>query len=767
MKGGNIVEAVFYLQALIVLTFAIFLAAHKKIQTTTIILCILSLIAATALVHMSIKFLPLKSSIEWVFAVEFLVLTGLAGYAVYRNKPFWKNEKQQLPIILVEAVFLNFLLTWFVEVQTTTQSLPDAARVALNTTLSFLGGDSNHYFALLNGLSSACLTGTYRALGTVFVLMPALAAANILVIAGSLRSVLKIWSCALQLEPNIYVFSDLNENSLFLARSIHDNRMKKAGHKDASALQKIKGFLERRNRKEPVFFFLRCKKNSTELDADTRELLTAVHGQLFNGTETEFIHFSTGLAKNIRAFFFFSPEPNQNFNRAKDLLTEIPKEKNKDNKQREIFVLSDQPSGPLMIDSLRQYANPQGKNQNHLKIHLLDPCRSLCYHLLRKAPLFLSGQKKNTIMILGMGHFGTEFMRAATSFCVMNGWETSFYLWDRNITRQLSRFSLRAPYWKDDVDFSTKEIDVETTGFLEEYQVVSPYVSYLVIALGNDELNLQTTLLLGEFYLRARWKGRGPIAAPLICVRLKDPQKKEVLNQWYESNQLKEPGKSNQVSSRIEQCFRLHVFGCEDESEFSENILIPRNVWKAAEGLNNTHSDSNVSQDYDVPNEYKRRSSIACVSHAIYHVASRVPTEEDLKKTFGVSSEVNDNVLSVLDKYSCCCDEEKEAKAEHQRWMNYVRSEGMQYAELSVVRSYLSHTKNHVDAQAKLTPCLVPYEELGDLSGKINNLYQETSTSDNKKMQVQIKDFREMDRKAVRDAESIMEEIWKLSETQE
>jgi hypothetical protein len=116
-----------------------------------------------------------------------------------------------------------------------------------------------------------------------------------------------------------------------------------------------------------------------------------------------------------------------------------------------------------------------------------------------------------------------------------------------------------------------------------------------------------------------------------------------------------------------------------DRETFAEDTLLDRKLWNAAlrlrhylSGNTPTKTDENALTPF--LSEYERRSSIAAVSFAKYY-----PIKD--KST---------NYIS-----------------EHQRWMAYSYSEGMQYIEPEHAEKIIhSPIHQHRDTVAGLTPCL-------------------------------------------------------------
>jgi hypothetical protein len=71
------------------------------------------------------------------------------------------------------------------------------------------------------------------------------------------------------------------------------------------------------------------------------------------------------------------------------------------------------------------------------------------------------------------------------------------------------------------------------------------------------------------------------------------------------------------------------------------------------------------------------------------------------------------------------------AKAEHERWEYYSRSEGMRRIDVKIAKKILKEKKHHSDPIAQLTPCMIDMEKLGLL---YHDLYPDNERENNKRI---------------------------------
>ena len=219
------------------------------------------------------------------------------------------------------------------------------------------------------------------------------------------------------------------------------------------------------------------------------------------------------------------------------------------------------------------------------------------------------------------------------------------------------------------------ELDAETDQL--DTLIYSRQFHYILVALGDDERNIRVASRLKRFYRRSHWNYKArkqarlpcaPDIQPQICANIEDSIKHDYTQKlWAEASQ-RDNAKSWDKG--------LHIFGGLDQV-FTPKVLMPRSLWAAARfihrKLNSMESDEHLNWG-----EYERRSSLACAVRAEYLVAS------------------NSTAFPA-----------KLADTEHLRWMAYVRSEGLRYADTNLVDVYYDRDNGrHVDILGKLTPCL-------------------------------------------------------------
>ena len=530
------------------------------------------------------------------------------------------------------------------------------------------------------------------------------------------------------------IFSQVEENSIWLAESMM-----------------YEG--ENRNvRMDRRVIFLRTE--SERLSPEYSGKIRKIKARTYPYTEADFLRIHWGLRKKRLRFFFLSSNTEINFSRMKMFLEEVEadklfskplfvnkKKQEEDEKngyfQQELYLLSETDSAPLLIDHLRKDLCKSWENNKdvymrksvfiHTDLRLLDRYRTVMYDLLQQKPLYeCTDGKKIRVLVLGLGRVGKAFFRAAVSFCAMADYETFFYIRDKEIDKQWHDLLLQYPQCDEGIQVDRNSMNVESEELLtlldQAVRNGKPF-TYIVLSLGDDERNIKVASRIARHYRQRYWE-KSAALLPVICVNLENEIKSDYVSDFFKDLHPEKP---------------LHVFGS-DNYTFSEGMLINRNLWAIARRLHRNLKSS----DFTYWNEYERRSSVACAAHASYH--SKAMESFSQVKT-------HDNSFESLRGDQ----REKMVDAEHRRWMHYSRCEGMQYISPDIAKRILAEMGTHVDTNARLSPCLVPTEELKDLYKSLYPYAKEDNRENKQEGKPPHRTFYERDRFVVKNIYRIQE----------
>ncbi len=529
--------------------------------------------------------------------------------------------------------------------------LPEKLTGMLKIVFQVLQGDSEA-FLLLTPVDSE-----YRVLALILsILTPVMT-------AGAVFSLLcRRLPWPVLLPRKCHIFSTLDDHAVMLAQSIA--REEKAR-----------------------FIFLRTRRE--DLTADLLLQLQSLRFSCYPYGEVQLFRHHLSLRLRPLCMYFLTENSEENFDRMAEFLDQAQKKRlflgMEKPEHRQLFLLSETTSSPMLIDYLRKtYALPG------TELRLLDRYRAASLHLMKTAPLYEARRDGPVrVLMLGMGQVGRSLFRTMASMGVIGKHAPEFHLVDQNINNILANMKQLYPELVKNLAVTPNRRDAQSStlnGLLEKNSF-----DYIVVALGEDERNLRVASALDRYYRKEYWAGKRSVL-PRLCVNLEDETKAQSTRRIYPSEGLNpwEPG--------------FTVFGT-DQEVFSGEVLLPRELWLAARKLHTLLNGNAPEQDWC---EYERRSSIASVAHGAAHVASVLPTGQNDLFAYDYST-LSEKDLQTL------------KAAEHLRWMNYVRSEGMCMAEDPIWGKYLPLLHSHVDIRGQLTPCLCDSKQLDTLHDNLKD----------------------------------------------
>lgn len=564
--------------------------------------------------------------------------------------------------------------------------------------------EENIWNAILYGINMVCqlLEGDSAMLRTAYpnhslITFILATAVPLLTVTTVVAFLLNFFPVPLPRRSEYFIFSQVDERGVLLAESLY----RKHGPKNACVI------------------FLRSSKD--ELQPEYINRLNAIHARIYPYIESELLEIHFRLKEKKLRFFFISSKTDENFSRMKVLLddasektlfrnpfgvsdTSIKQDECKSVFRQELYLLSETDSASMLVDHLRLQMCEERKTKSeklvrkpvfaHTDLRLLDRYRTVTYHLLNEKPLYETAHNGTIrVLVLGFGRVGQEFFRAAASFCSMVGFKTTFCLCDQVVDKQWKHLILQYPECDRNLCVSKNTLDAESDDLLKllnkKIRRGVPF-TYIVISLGDDERNIKVASKLKRYFCRKFWENE-EIHQPTICVSLEDKIKSKYVPNFFQREDAMHPTENYGLMPP------LYVFGSDYET-FSEKMLIKRSLWTAARRL---HAKLK-SEDFTYWKEYERRSSVACAAHASYHIAAMnvIAPNKDYDDAY--------NGLQTAQK-------EAFVDAEHRRWMQYSRCEGMQVVSEDTAIRYKKQIESHVDAVAKLTPCLIKSEYLDQL----------------------------------------------------
>lgn len=477
-------------------------------------------------------------------------------------------------------------------------------------------------------------------------------------------------------KKKIIVFSELNENSLSLAESIKNTV------------------------KTRIVF---CNCNNTEIK-DSKNIYDEVKklgALVFDKDE-----FSLKLKKGVNSITFYeiSSDKDKNLENAIKLI-----EKYRDNIKTDIrikvFSVGRLPE--LMLDSIWK---------GNISVELVDEIKYSCYQLLFDKPLFenLNETEDISVMIIGGGYTGTEFIKAVSWCGQMKKHNLKINVFDKDPDIE-ARFKCQCPELTQEngYNISFYNCDIESSKFKEKVIKYCSDTSYVVICTNDDNLNIETAILIRELFWRMQVKScESEIKNdyPLINARARRICKNRLVN----GLTFKNAYYSINCFGMVSQIFNASTLNNSLIDNIARNIHLSYKL-KNDESIFdiNEADETNAIKDY-YNGIYNQRSSLAAAIHFKYKIYDLIGYKGNIdKKSIDIlRKELSNN--SKLEELS---------KTEHLRWNSYMRSEGFLLAEIKDVKKYYSFTNSdHRFSIAKLHPVIVDWEDIDSVSESLREL---------------------------------------------
>lgn len=305
---------------------------------------------------------------------------------------------------------------------------------------------------------------------------------------------------------NKYVFSELNEKSLCLAKDI----------------------IKREKHAKIVFHdvFSPPEEGSYELSEEARKLSAVLLKK-----DVVVVNYHTPRCSNI-TFFILGKNDTENLNQALKIT-----EKYNDHSNVTLYVFSTRVECDILLENV---------DHGKIKVKRINEVRSLINNLLYEkgyssiiAPTIggeghlkisdfsrdnNSKDKTVSAVIVGLGLHGTEMTKALSWYCQLPGYSLKINAFDIDSEAE-EKFKLLCPdllnddwYGRgrtDDADYSVQVhsgFNVKTSKFFDEISKIDD-VTYVLVCLGDDEINIATAIELRSLYERI---GLNPVIQAVV-----------------------------------------------------------------------------------------------------------------------------------------------------------------------------------------------------------------------------------------------------------
>lgn len=435
----------------------------------------------------------------------------------------------------------------------------------------------------------------------------------------------------------VFVFSELNDKSVALATSLKKN-----------------------NRKRLIIFTDVFEKND-EVSYEQIEQAREIQGICFK-KDIQVVNFKLHSRKAPITFFAIGNDETENINQSLKLIDTYV---GRDNTN--LYVFTNKTESDLLLTS---------QDKGKVKVRRVNDVRSLINRILFEdgKRIFDSARQMDeqhnrliSAVIVGLGQHGSMMTKSLAWFGQMDGYDICVHAFDHDEFAG-DKFNAQCPELMDqrfngskiegEAHYEIKihaGIDVESTKFTCAIQAI-PMPTYILVALGNDETNIQTAVYLRSLYERI---GCHPIIQSIVYSSAEKTALRGACN-------------------FKKQEYDIEFIGNLDSS-YSEEVIIDSELENAALHRHLKWGSESEFWKY----EYNYRSSIAAAIHKKMKILCGMPgIEKD------AVNRTNEELWTLR-------------RLEHRRWNAYMRSEGYSYAP---VRNDLAKTHN----------CLVPFNKLSE-----------------------------------------------------
>ena len=514
----------------------------------------------------------------------------------------------------------------------------------------------------------------------------------------------------------IYVFSELNENSLTLAKDIVKNYKNIDEDAQNGADAEVKTRLKR------VIVFANVTQ---KLEEENPDLVNSAKelGAICLQKDIADIYLKSPQKQIYRKLYLISQDENENTSKALQLIAHCKKHYNFDTTHIFIFANSDE-SG-ILIDSVMPRISDKDKEEFNIKVRRVNEKRNLIWNTLRQSetdlqltlpqkddsdsnkqmPLIFSSAKLDgetkfiDVLIVGMGQYGTELLKTVCWYCQMPGYRLRVHVFDRlpnceekvrSIAPELVQYnkisdelakSGEAYYY---INFCNKAIDVHEASYADKIAEL-PNVSLAFVTLGHDKTNIDASIKLRRIFGKT-YADKGYKVPPILTV-VYDSEKAENLEY---GRLLKNDAKDGDYNIRfigdvktsyslrnVEQ-IELERIGLACHMHWAEVVQKPSEGNKQPDFGKLRANWQEMEKQYNTY-EYNRRSSMAQAMHLMAR------------------------------KFLCDgCSLDELIVNEHNRWNAYMRADGY------TVSPEVNGERLPKDTVAKIHPSLVPFAKLKD-----------------------------------------------------
>lgn len=508
-------------------------------------------------------------------------------------------------------------------------------------------------------------------LGILHVALPTISAVTAVTVLLRCFSSMQLFFANSGKKP-IFIFSELNERSLQLAKS----------------LKEIKCDI----------LFSNSGNDSLNVESDSANKC------IFKDESISELNIKIKKRKDIH-FFCISENEDESLSYALQLIEKFSHLSDTAQENIHIYLFSKHQDFSTFIDS---------SDKGMLDIQCINEYEMLVYDLLDKYPLFQFAKDNIHVLLHGLSYVNVVVLKAIAWCGQLSGFSMKISVAGVNIGKQVSELKLYAPGLFTDrysIDFYDCENEKEVIDAIERNCADA---NYIVVSDDSDNDTINYGILLRRlFYKLSKGYDRCP---PVFC-HIKDPSKYKIVDTLATA----------ETNPKRKMSYDLIPFGSLSEV-YSYEKLVDSALEKLAKNVHLAYEEIFSDGEIDIKAairqyntfEVNKRSNRANALHIRYKLNLLGLDYSDESETRSV--EMSDYYTEAA--------VEKLAISEHDRWMAFLETEGWTPATKEDVYSYRESgisRGRHNCPLLKMHPYICEYEKLKDLSmdleGKDTSVY--------------------------------------------
>lgn len=544
--------------------------------------------------------------------------------------------------------------------------------------------DTSYIYEAVSELDSKILRISYSTVGTLlFVLAPMLTFGAVL---SFFRNFFDDVGYVLCRRKPLFIFSELNERSLTLAKNIYEKHL--------------------RDKVQPMIVFTGVMPEGEDKMSGAKDIHAVLLGK-------DIVQLDFAAKKKDTEIFLIGDDESENVRKAAIITDRLNSNGKKLNVR--VFVFACKESSRYVLDSLRyenllnmQTLTPNGDNL--FKIRRVDTIKQLAWNNVPDMRIMeRADDGVISIMIVGMGQQGMEFFKMLMWFCQIDGIKLEINLVDKAHKDENggieSRIARQCPeiIEKNGAEYDIEifdGIDPDTDSFEKllfgggEKTERLKRTDIIIVSMGDDDLDIETSVYLRQLFDKCSGVGMTDNDTD----RTLEQERPDIYSIVYDSKKsgiVSGAEKAEYLINHKEQKYHIRFIGSIDEQFSYDNIF---NAEKEAAAFK-CHAEWSGAES-DVTDKI-REKRLLFDRFEFYRLSSLASV---LHQEFLNSSGVNDRLKCLTsgnDGEKECENCYKRRKMEHERWEAYMRTEGFTYRKERFDRAKLHNDLTEFDRLSK------------------------------------------------------------------